>query len=622
MKATTRPTHVAATTISSAEQISTSSSRQLGVLGIALIMEEAGKGARLVFRYPASPPPIFLHTSPSSMKRFASDVHYNNNSTKAAKNKKDVDVGSSSNKGKSSDLRANSSSGGGGGGSIDLFFDLPARVLSKLFRPKKALCRQPLTLNVSGTTFCCRAELFDSQPSTIGEGHQHPLVLFSIIVALAPLAPKEKSSLDHMQFDALYSVNNSHTTTTSQLRSDAAFLTITAVHRNLARLCRVLTREELRSRYVSRQCHMLLDIRKEYERSHGSECAHSDGGTEANKSATTSSVGDANVKKGESTAGPPLSPKDKRTIIPSSNTKAKEQKKSNMWSPLDRRHYVQNLIEILLSASPPTDKDTNDLDEGVELHGNLAQELANVFHWISSPLVTPGSLSREGIVYINRHVAVPLESVLLVGGRQQTTGGQKQHPIIDPSHTLLFPNMSASEILESLMDETIEMSAANLSTAQTLRRILPHIQPRKAVSEIAIDAGISLQYAMNATSWLLQSGIGVSAMPVLRKNRYVCADDIVERMSSMAGKFWQTFGVMCSSMSFHWGIRNELAVGGVPYIYAIVSALTSTTKDGRSVSTPPTLDEAITKIPKANQEVMYKMAVWLIANKLLLRKAN
>jgi len=614
MKATTRHTHVA-TTISSAEQISTSSSRQLGVLGIGLIMEEIGKGARLVFRYPASPPPIFLHTSPSSIKRFASDVHYNNNSTKAAKKKKDVDVGSSSNKGKSSDLRANSSSTGGGGGSIDLFFDLPARVLSKLFRPKKALCRQPLTLNVSGTTFCCRAELFDSQPSTIGEGHQHPLVLFSIIVALAPLG-------DRMQFDAQdrASVNNSHTTTTSQLRSDAAFLTITAVHRNLARLCRVLTREELRSRYVSRQCHMLLDIRKEYERSHGSECVLDD--TEVNKSATTSSVGDANVKKGESTSGPPLSPKDKRTIIPSSNTKAKEQKKSNIMSPLERRHYVQNLIEILLSASPPTDKDTDDLDEGVELHGNLAQELANVFHWISSPLVTPGSITREGIVYINRHVAVPLESVLLVGGRQQTTGGQKQHPIIDPSHTLLFPNLSASEILESLMDETIEMSAANLSTAQTLRRILPHIQPRKAVSEIAIDAGISLQYAMNATSWLLQSGIGVPAMPVLRKNRYVCADDIVERMSSMAGKFWQTFGVMCSSMSFHWGRRNELAVGGVPYIYAIVSALTSTTKDGRSVSTPPTLDEAITNIPKANQEVMYKMAVWLIANKLLLRKAN
>ena len=39
---------------------------EMDVLGIALVMEEVGKGARLVFRYPSSPPPYFMgniHTS-------------------------------------------------------------------------------------------------------------------------------------------------------------------------------------------------------------------------------------------------------------------------------------------------------------------------------------------------------------------------------------------------------------------------------------------------------------------------------------------------------------------------------------------------------------------------------
>ena len=104
--------------------------RQLGVLGIGLIMEEVGKGARLVFRYPASPPPFFSYSrgGQPDMKNNKSNTHT------STKNKKDIGEGDST------------TDGSGSSDSIDLFFDLPARVLSKLFRPKRPLCGQPLTL--------------------------------------------------------------------------------------------------------------------------------------------------------------------------------------------------------------------------------------------------------------------------------------------------------------------------------------------------------------------------------------------------------------------------------------------------------------------------------------------
>lgn len=117
------------TTNSSSTELS--SLRQLGVLGIGLIMEEVGKGARLVFRYPASPPPFFSISrgGQPDMKNNKSNTH-----TSSTKNKKDIGDGGST------------TDGSGSNDSIDLFFDLPARVISKLFRPKRPLCGQPLTL--------------------------------------------------------------------------------------------------------------------------------------------------------------------------------------------------------------------------------------------------------------------------------------------------------------------------------------------------------------------------------------------------------------------------------------------------------------------------------------------
>ena len=122
--------------------------RQLGVLGIGLIMEEVGKGARLVFRYPASPPPFF------SISRGGQQDTKNNksNTHTSTKNKKDIGEGDSTTDSGSSD-------------SIDLFFDLPARVLSKLFRPKRPLCGQPLTLVSFHLSVMCAYDMLISNQS-------------------------------------------------------------------------------------------------------------------------------------------------------------------------------------------------------------------------------------------------------------------------------------------------------------------------------------------------------------------------------------------------------------------------------------------------------------------------
>ena len=83
------------------------------VLGIAMVVDQVGIGPRMVLRYPAAVED--------------DELDQKGNSTAAAD---------------------------------DIFFRLTARQMAKLFRPKRTLCRQPLTLSVGGTVFCCRAILF------------------------------------------------------------------------------------------------------------------------------------------------------------------------------------------------------------------------------------------------------------------------------------------------------------------------------------------------------------------------------------------------------------------------------------------------------------------------------
>ena len=584
----------------------------MGVLGIGLIMEEVGKGARLVFRYPASPPPSFIGYS-NLGKKGSSSAH-----PESSSKNKSADLNSSS--------IADGSNDGGANGSIDLFFDLPARVISKLFRPKRPLCGQPLTLNVSGTTFCCRAELFDTQPSTIGgsEGSNHPLVLFSVIVALAPIASSaaEGTESSHVHHHHHHVESSNHPHSQSQ-RSDATFTTIKIIHRNLAKICRVLTREELRCRYVSRQCNMMLQIRKDYElRFSTSLSSGSD-----NNSATISGGGESSSSKKEtanpSSLHPPLSPGKSKSAGGGHPPKAKDSKKAIAASAsaddddeninrLDltreqRREYVQNLIELLLAASSPADGASHENDDmygAGQQHGSLARELAQIFHLISSQASSPAPMSRvtgqdDGVVYINRHIAVPLDPVEIA--RQsfmQQPDRQKKLSCIRPYHTLLFPNSSPAEVLKSLMVNGVNEMITSPSITHSLRRILPHIHPRKSLTELVFDSGISLPHVMGAAAWLVHSRICVVAMPVLRKNRYACVEGVVPKMSKLALPFWQTFNSRSKDCTFYWGgdAGESSATTGLPHIFVVVSALSSTTNENGPSSASPMLGEAIDKL--------------------------
>jgi hypothetical protein len=477
---------------------SQSSTRRLGVLGIGLVMEEAGKGARLVFRYPSAPAPIFFNQS-------GGDINESTNEAPSSSSNKKGTVRVSSTGGSSdSEISADSNS-------IDLFFDLPARVMSKLFRPKRPLCGQPLTLNVSGTTFCCRAELFDSQPSTVGggEGSNHPLVLFSVIVALAPLASSDGAAA------APATPADKTTNESSQKRTDVAFNAIRRVHDNLASLCRVLKREELRCRYVSRQCNSLLQVRKEYEAKEGPDDdrrGNNDGsGTKSSKSGSGM---DGNTSNNDLAS----SPKEKRPVPPppvpskvKKETNDSDDKNRPKMTLTERREYVQNLVEIMLAANcqaTPTEDSDDDSDGGEhkqQLHGNLARELARVFHCLSKDTATrsPSSLlganSGEGRVYINRHISVPIVALAAEEPSLQTNETD-----LHPYHTLMFPNLTALEILKDLQDKYVEsvtsINPNSMSMIRILRQVLPITHPRRSLNEVAFDAGIPLPCVMNAVS--------------------------------------------------------------------------------------------------------------------------
>lgn len=466
-------------------------SGEMGVLGIALVMEEVGKGARLVFRYPASPPPYFVG-SKHSRENVTSTATTNNNLNEVSGGKRGGGGSHASQK-----PRQNNDQGGmnNANGSIDLFFELPARVISKLFRPKRPLCGQPLTLNVSGTTFCCRAELFDnlhSTPSTVGgDENEHPLVLFSVIVALAPLVSNHSI---HFQ-------NNRAV--------DSTFRTIERIHRNLARLCQVLIREERRCKYVTLQCQMMLAVRKQYDESLLPKSGGNSGvdTNQANLARNNDEQGSNGTRRVSSTPGP------NHAQTPSTANKVESKAAPAMYlsdsdgdkmSPSDRQEYVQQLIEIMFASSPP---DSN--------HGNLAIELAQVFHFLSqrddptSPTTTTAIFSKASgqNVYINKHVAVPLDAMDSASMNITKTMSAPDETVVFPYQTLLFPTLSPLEVLHALSsDENINLSYATGSSnsatdnssssvpmSHAIRRVLTQLHPRKTLKEVSVDSALSVQ---------------------------------------------------------------------------------------------------------------------------------
>ena len=167
---------------------SSNSNDPLRVLGIALIVDEKGIGARLVARYP---------TQPVGDANEEDEVLQQEDDVKKQTTMEPDDTNTADENNTEED---------------NLFFTLTSRQMAKLFRTKKALCNQPMTLRVNRTIFCCHAVLMDTENSdntaATPDNEKEPhLTLFSVVVALS--APAREAVVPFGNFwDGANSDNN------------------------------------------------------------------------------------------------------------------------------------------------------------------------------------------------------------------------------------------------------------------------------------------------------------------------------------------------------------------------------------------------------------------------------
>ena len=103
---------------------------------------------------------------------------------------------------------------------------------------------------------------------------------------------------------------------------------------------------------------------------------------------------------------------------------------------------------------------------------------------------------------------------------------------------------------------------------------------------------------------------------MLRRNRYICVEGIVSKIQSLQLAFWQDFGLKCRRHKFHLGDGRS-----PPHIFVVISTLTTKHSDGEGKwlvsSDPPTLGEVIASSGPGNEDIVYSMAVWLVAKKII-----
>eukprot|EP00544_Gedaniella_sp_CCMP2646_P005051 CAMPEP_0202491366 /NCGR_PEP_ID=MMETSP1361-20130828/8443_1 /ASSEMBLY_ACC=CAM_ASM_000849 /TAXON_ID=210615 /ORGANISM="Staurosira complex sp., Strain CCMP2646" /LENGTH=611 /DNA_ID=CAMNT_0049121397 /DNA_START=280 /DNA_END=2115 /DNA_ORIENTATION=+ len=476
------------------------------VLGIALVVDEIGKGARLGFRYPVTP----------------------------------------------------SDSGD------DLFFSLPPRLMAKLFRPKKPLCQQPMTISVGETVFCCRAIIMD-------DGN---LDLFNVIVALAPTAPTTTIPIAGWLDDSHHADDS------------PSFLAVRRVHMSIARLCRVLAREERRCQYVSLQSSQLIKLqeimRQELDqRSKVNSAANSVDATEVTQASKRRSH-----RRGLSG--------NAMASISAVATSAPTEKEHPAKQESLQFEVEQEILEQLLAISPPD-----------EHHGNLAHELVQVYHalaWKDEEfLPTPSILlsGSHGIIHVNRHVAVCIEPA--ASGSPILTSTELPRSY----QTLLFPHATPNELVQSL-----HMASA----PPRLQQLLLMVNPRKSLAEITVDAALPLGVTLELAAFLVKQGACVVSSVVTRKTTLACLTTaaIQERALDFSQEFGVSIFIAVSVFSSSGLTLGEIMSG------AATGNSKSRNDDaallGREISQQ--FDGGVS--PAEIEEVVYNMAVWLRSHQVVI----
>jgi hypothetical protein len=475
------------------------------MLGIAMIVDQKGIGARMVARYPTQPSPV-----PSSVSE-DDDPH------------RDEEEPSND----------------------DLFFSLTAFQMAKLFRTKKSLCGQPMTLTVNGTVFCCRAMLMDGEEANDETTHtattsttattesKNQLVLFSVIVALS--SPVSHTSVPFSwidgatenQLDLQRYLKEATAASESGSRSSkkatngsvsSAFLSIRRVHISLARYCRVLEREEKRCQYVSEQADLFFKIRNERQKEwEHQKIASSSVATQQanNQSSASSSVISGSTHSRQKSLGEEMQLHSKI--------------KSSMKEEQEKE---QDILELMLAAFQHEPKES--IHGSTKHHGNLVRELVQVFHSLSRNDYefppTPAALlcEKDGVVHVNSHIAIPIEATSLRPSQVSVDG-----PLLRPYYTLLFPHASPSELIEAFQ-------SSGSAAPQRLQQLLLTVNPQKPLSEIAVDANLPLYTTMEIASYLVTHGACVTSPIVSRNSRLSCLQ-IEKIIPQLALEFSQTF---------------------------------------------------------------------------------
>jgi hypothetical protein len=194
----------------------------------------------------------------------------------------------------------------------------------------------------------------------------------------------------------------------------------------------------------------------------------------------------------------------------------------------EEQEKEQEILELMLAASPPKPR------PGVPKHyGNLVRELVQFFHSLSRNdhiyPPTPMSLliERDGVVYINQHIAIPVEAAA------PKPSHAVDNPTIRPYYTLLFPHASPSDLLQALQ-------SSGSTPPQKLQQLLLTVNAQKPMTEIAIDANLSLNTTLEMASYLVRHGVCVMSPVVSRQSRLACHQ--VERIPELALEFSQLFG--------------------------------------------------------------------------------
>jgi hypothetical protein len=288
---------------------------------------------------------------------------------------------------------------------------------------------------------------------------------------------------------------------------------------------------------------------------------------------------------------------------------------------------------------------TENIENGIEHQGNSACDLVQVYHALARndyglPL-TPSILlsGRNCLVYMNRPIAVAIESVV-PNHHYNPWGNDSDKPVVRPYHTLLFPNASPSQLLES-------MCASRSVAPRRLQQLLRMVNPQKSLTDIAVDTNLPLQATLDIAAYLVGQGACL-AVPVLsRKIRLACQR--IEKIQEVSLAFSQQFGTSVNLfMLVSFLSDSNMTLGEAMATMAISSepnvvwlrdcleaslpvfqqVIKSNDRDGLVAAAAPGktyVDDAVGGVQPdirlspsdERDELLYQMVVWLCSHKVL-----